>query len=210
MKKILLLILTLFLFLSCYIIFQITENKAVNYVLIGDELVNNPYIMRKHNYKNNFVSNDYRIIDLIKIIKYNEEIFVDNRMVSIHQQLKNADILVISIGNREILDKLNDTTKDKYVYINKLIYNLRELFLLLNKYDYQQVYFLGYYNEENSEKELFRYLNMRVKKIAKDNQICFIDIEKLGIFKENSKIFELNDSSYKKIYNFIVENLEKC
>jgi len=214
MKKILLLILTLFLFLSCYIIYQMTENETLNYVLVGDDLVNNPYIIKNNNYKNSFVNNDYRIIDLLRIIKYNEELVINDKMVSIHQQLMEADVLVMAIGMNEIYYKLDSSTKNKYAYINKLIYNLKELFKLINKYDYKKIYFIGYYNNNWQHKELFNYLNTSVKRIVKDYNICFVDIEKIangqGQDNEKSDILELNDDGYKKIYNFIVENLEKC
>jgi len=214
MKKILLLILTLFLFLSCYIIYQMTENETLNYVLVGDDLVNNPYIIKNNNYKNSFVNNDYRIIDLLRIIKYNEELVINDKMVSIHQQLMEADVLVMAIGMNEIYYKLDSSTKNKYAYINKLIYNLKELFKLINKYDYKKIYFIAYYNNNWQHKELFNYLNTSVKRIVKDYNICFVDIEKIangqGQDNEKSDILELNDDGYKKIYNFIVENLEKC
>lgn len=214
MKKILLLILTLFLFLACYIIYHVTENNTIDYVLIGDELVNNPYIIKNSSYKNDFVNRDYRTVDLLRIIKYNEEILIDEKMVSIHQQLKEADVLVVSIGMKEISYKLNEETKDKYAYVNKLIYNLKELFSLIKQYDYQQIYFMGYYNNRNDNIELFNYLNASIKKMAKERQICVIEMEKMinneDDFQEINGNFTLSEKSYKKIYNFIVENLEKC
>lgn len=211
MKKILLLILTLFLFFACYFIYQVTDKKTFNYVLIGDELVNNPHILSNNSYKNDFVSNDYRVIDLLRIMKYNEEILVNNQLVSIHQQLKNADVLIISIGRDEIFSKLNDTTKNKYAYLNKFIYNLEELFLMINRYNYEQIFFIGYNNDtEKKDNDFFQYLNVRIKKIAKENKVCFIDLKKLGILSKNNELFSLNDDSYKKIYNFIVEKIENC
>ena len=214
MKKILLLILTLFLFFACYIIYQVTDNDEINYVLIGDELVNNPYIIRNEVYKNDFVNNDYRIIDLLRIIKYNEEMLIDKKVVSIHQQLQEADILVVSIGTGEINSKLLGNTKDKYAYVNKFIYDLKDLFKYLNKYSYKQIFFLGYDYLDNNKRDIINYLNMNVKKITKDNNICFIDINKVvnkeGILIEKNGLFSINDDSYKKIYDFIVENLENC
>lgn len=214
MKKILLLILTLFLFFACYIIYQVTDDDEINYVLIGDELVNNPYIIRNEVYKNDFVNNDYRIIDLLRIIKYNEEMLIDKKVVSIHQQLQEADILVVSIGTGEINSKLLGNTKDKYAYVNKFMYNLKDLFKYLNKYSYKQIFFLGYDYLDNNKRDIINYLNMNVKKITKDNNICFIDINKVvnkeEILIEKNGLFSINDDSYKKIYDFIVENLENC
>ena len=208
MKKILLLILTLFLFFACFIIYQVTDNNILNYILIGDELVNNPYIIKNEKYKNNFVSNEYRVIDLLRIIKYNEELSINGKEISIHQQLKDADVLIISIGTREIYDNLLGTTKDRYAYINKYINNLKDLLKYINKYDYQKVFFLGYGYLDNSNYEIINYLNTCLKNIMKDSNIIFIDINKKGVLLEKNGIFMLNDDSYRKIYNFIVENLE--
>jgi len=213
MKKILLLILTLFLFFACYYIYQITDDHELKYVLIGDNLVNNPYILKNTDYRNDFVNNDYRIIDLLRVIQYNEEILVDDNYISIHQQLREADILIISIGMNDIYYKLNSNSKDIYAYVNKMIDNLKKLIQIINKYDYKRVYFMGYYNNDDNQ-TLFRYLNYNIKKIANNNEICFIDTDK--IIEKGEKIgnnvtnWELNDNGYKKIYNFIVENLEKC
>ena len=41
MKKI---ILVLFLFLSCYLIYNLTEDKNLSYLVIGDTIADNPYI----------------------------------------------------------------------------------------------------------------------------------------------------------------------
>ena len=41
MKKI---ILILFLFLSCYLIYNLTEDKNLSYLVIGDTIADNPYI----------------------------------------------------------------------------------------------------------------------------------------------------------------------
>lgn len=205
MKRILLLILTLFLFFACYIIYQSTNDNTIEYVLIGDELVNNPYIIRKESYKNNFVNNDYRIIDLLRILKYNEEMNDDGKRISIHQQLNKADVLIISIGTNEITNKLKEDTRNKYNYANNIIHYLEELFRLINQYDYKEVFFLGYNHDNNIE--LFDYLNWNVEKITKKYDFEFIKIDNFG---KKSDLFTLNDMTYRKIYNFIVEKLENC
>ena len=73
MKKI---IPILFLFLtifSCYIIYELTDNDNLYLTYIGDNTVNNLDLKEITNistYNNYFVNNDYRIIDLLNIIKY--------------------------------------------------------------------------------------------------------------------------------------------
>jgi len=211
MKKILLLILTLFLFLSCYFIYQATERNKLRFVLVGDQLVNNPYIIENTLCKYDFVNSDYRIIDLYKIIKYNEELFSNDKYISIHQQLNEADVLIISIGMNDIYYKLNMDTKSRYLYANTLIKNINDLFENINRYDYKRVYFLGYYNINDSDEDLFRYLNFNIRNIANNYNINFIDLKNIVKIDNdliNNNNFLLNDSGYRKIYDFIVENLE--
>ena len=110
MKKI---ILILFLFLSCYLIYNLTEDKTLSYLVIGDTIADNPYIEKNANkYNNDYINQDYRIIDLSNIIKYNEELEVENKQLSIHRLLKNADILIISIGMNDLYYKLNSNNQN--------------------------------------------------------------------------------------------------
>ena len=92
MKKI---ILILFLFLSCYLIYNLTEDKTVSYLALGESIADNPYFQNNeliNEYNNNYINEDYRIIDLINIIKYNE---TTDKDISIHRLLKNSDILIL-------------------------------------------------------------------------------------------------------------------
>ncbi len=211
MKKLLLLIFTLFLFFGCYYIYKITDKDEVNYVVVGDIVVDSPYL---NTYINNFVDRDLRIVDLIKIIKYNEEIHIEDKDISIHQQLKKADILILSIGMNDLYYKLKDDTKDKYYYVNKMINDLEELFDLIQRYDYKKIIFLGYYNIYNKDDTLFDYLNSKVSKITLNRDICFVNtdiiINKDSNLLKNRDNFILNNNGYEKIYKFLVEKIKNC
>ena len=59
MKKI---ILILFLFLSCYLIYNLTEDKNLSYLVIGDTIADNPYIENTvKEYNNNYINEEYMI-----------------------------------------------------------------------------------------------------------------------------------------------------
>ena len=61
-----------------------------------------------------FTNKDYRIVDVLNIIRYNQELNIDNKQVSIHQILKKADIIILSAGMNDIYSKLNENTKNIY------------------------------------------------------------------------------------------------
>ena len=129
MKKI---ILILFLFLSCYFIYISTEKKELSYVAIGDSIANLNYNNQYRNYNNNYINTEYRIVDLINIIKYQED-------KTIHRAIKNADILIISVGMNDIYYKLNTNITNIYDYLNNMINNLNILFNEIDKYNYKEV-----------------------------------------------------------------------
>ena len=212
MKKIMLI---LFLFLSvftCYITYKLTINKTPYYLSIGDKVADNPYLLNTPQiiYNNYFINKDYRIIDLVNTIKYNEEIEIDNKLISIHQLLKKSDILILSIGNNDIYSKINTDTKEIYTYLNKMINDTEYILDEINRYDYQRVYVLGYHNITLKNNDLFTYINFKLKKITEARNYTFIDLNNLiknnpkYLIKENNYL--LNESGYRIIYNILKEN----
>ena len=210
MKKI---ILILFLFLSCYLIYNLTEDKSLSCLVIGDTIADNTYIKNNeliNEYNNNFINENYRIIDLINVIKYNEEIEINNKTLSIHRLMKNTDILIISIGMNDIYSKLNNETKDIYSYINEMVNNMEILLDEINNYKYQKVIILGYYNIYNDNNDLFTYLNYKMKIIT--NKYNYEYLELNNILKNNhnylkkSNNYYLNNQGYNEISKIIVSN----
>ena len=207
MKKI---ILILFLFLSCYLIYNVTEDKNLSYIVIGDRIADNPYLK---NYNNDYINENYRIIDLINILKYNQELEVKDKRISIHRLLKNSNILIISIGMNDIYYKLNYDTKNIYTYMNEMINNIEKLLSEIDRYNYEKVLFLGYYNITNENDDIFTYLNYKAKKIVDKYNYKYIDLN--NILKNNPKYyqnnnnFNLNTQGYNEINKIIVEKLKK-
>ena len=212
MKKI---ILVLFLFLSCYIIYNSTEKKEISCLVIGDLIADNKYIKDNNiitEYNNTYINENYRIKDIINIIKYNEELENNNKKISIHRLMKTTDILIISIGMNDIYSKLNDNTKNIYTYINNMVQDMELLFDKINKYNYKKVIVLGYYNINSNNTDIFTYLNYKMKKITNKYNYNYIELN--NIVKNNSNYlkkdnnFNLNDNGYKEISKIIVENLK--
>jgi len=212
MKKI---ILILFLFLSCYIIYNLTEEKGLSCLVIGDNIADNEYIKDNNlinTYNNTYIDKDYRIIDLINTIKYNEEKDLDNKKISIHRLLKNTDILIISIGMNDLYYKLNTDTLNIYTYLNDMLNNMEILLNEINKYNYKKVYILGYYNITNKNNDIFTYINYKLEKLSNKYHYNYIELNNIlrnnPNYLKNNQNFELNQEGYSKISKIIVENLK--
>lgn len=211
MKKI---ILILFLFLSCYLIYNLTEKESISILVMGDNKLNKNIIKQNKNitYNSNYTDEYYRIIDLINIIKYNEEKEINNEKISIHRLLKTSDILIISIGMNDIYSKLNTDTFEIYTYINNMVNNMEILLKEINKYSYKQVLILGYYNINNKNTDLFTYLNYKMKKITIKYNYEYIELNNLvknnPNYLKNNQNFELNNQGLEQLSKIIVEKLK--
>lgn len=211
MKKI---ILILFLFLSCYVIYNLTEKESISILVMGDNKLNKNIIKQNNNitYNSNYTDAYYRITDLINIIKYNEEKEINNEKISIHRLLKTSDILIISIGMNDIYSKLNTDTFEIYTYINDMVNNMEILLEEINKYSYKQVLILGYYNINNKNNDLFTYLNYKMKKITTKYNYEYIELNNFiknnPNYLKNDHNFELNNQGLEQLSKIIVEKLK--
>lgn len=216
MKKIIILLFLFFLCYVCYYTYNTTTNNKLYVTSIGDNLGNIDKIsstLPVKTYNKDFIDKNYRIVDLLNIIKYNQEKTLDGKNISIHQILKKTDILVISIGMNDIYYKLNDNTKEIYTYLNNMVIEYEELLKEVSKYDYKQVYVLGYYNIYNKTNDIFTYINYKIKNLADDYQYTYLNLN--NIFYNNQEYlikndnFYLNNEGLDQIYKLIVENLKK-
>ena len=211
MKKIIILLFLFLLPILCYLIYSVTETKEKYILAIGDEIANVVELSSNENikYNNDFINEDYRISDISNILKYNKEITKDNKTISIHMLLKKADIVIISIGMNDIYYKLNDDTKDIYTYINNMLETYEEVLDEISKYDYQNVYILGYYNIANKNNDLFVYTNYKLKNIVKKYRYKYIELN--NFLNNNQKYYQknnnfgLNKAGYEQILKLIVE-----
>ena len=209
MKKIILILFLFLLCLACYLIYQNTKQNKIYLTAIGDELATYKYVDNypKIKYNQKFTQTDLKTNDLLYILKYNEE------KDTLHQTLKKSDIIVISIGLNDIYYKLNDNTKEIYTYLNSIIDTYEEILKEINKYSYQKVFVLGYYNITNENNDLFNYINYKLNKITNNYSYTYIDLN--TTIGNNPKYYQkehnyrLNKLGFKQISSLIVENLKK-
>ncbi len=229
MKKI---ISILILFLSCYFIYNLTIDNELFYLSIGDGIAKGitdegnvsvynytdsikNYLTSKNKLKgfnNSFVDKDYRITDLLRIIKYKEEIVVNNDHVSINELLKKADIVTISLGMNELYYKILVDNNNIYSYIDGMLSDMELLLKEVDRYNHKKVIVLGYYNTTNNNNDIFNYVNYKLKNIVEKRGFEFIDIDKIinnNNYFTNNTNFYLNNEGYQKISQIIVEKINK-
>lgn len=230
MKKI---ISILILFLSCYFIYNLTIDNELFYLSIGDGIAKGitdegnvseynytdsikNYLTSKNKLKgfnNSFVDKDYRITDLLRIIKYKEEIVVNNDHISINELLKKADIVTISLGMNELYYKILVDNNNIYSYIDGMLSDMELLLKEVDRYNHKKVIVLGYYNTTNNNKDIFNYVNYKLKNIVNKRGFEFVDVDKIinnntNYFTNNTN-FYLNNGGYQKISQIIVEKINK-
>ena len=229
MKKI---ISILILFLSCYFIYNLTIDNELYYLSIGDGIAKGitnegnvsvynyadsikDYLTSKNKLKgfnNSFVDKDYRITDLLRIIKYKEEIVVNNDHISINELLKKADIVTISLGMNELYYKILVDNNNIYSYIDGMLSDMELLLKEVDRYNHKKVIVLGYYNTTNNNNDIFNYVNYKLKNIVEKRGFEFIDIDKIinnNNYFTNNTNFYLNNEGYQKISQIIVEKINK-
>jgi len=219
MKKI---IFILILFLSCYIIYNLTVDSKYYYLSFGDcvssGLNKNRYVSnyleksdKLKKYNDSFVNCDYRITDLINILKYNETKVIDNKKYNLNQLLKKADVVTLSIGMNELYYKLNNDSDNIYNYMNNIINDMNELLGYIDNFNYEIVFVLGYYNV-GVEQEYVNYINAKLNNIVSERGYVYIDLSNYfdnnPMFLSKNGSFLPNNEGYLKISKIIIEKLE--
>lgn len=224
MKKVFLI---LILFLSCYFIYNKTVDNKIYYLTIGDALSRgtneygvtaygyNDYVkdyLKQNNllegFNKTYTDSDYRIIDIIKILEYNEK--KDN--YSLNRLIKKADVITISLGMNELYYKLEKNNQNIYTYIDNMINNYNKILTYINNFHHDKVFVLGYFNVLGEDDDIFNYANYKLKEICKQNNFIYVDLSKKlnnnpNYFSKKEN-FVPNSKGYEKISQIIVENLK--
>lgn len=224
MKKVLLI---LILFLSCYFIYNFTIDKQLSYLTLGDclskgtneygvaikgysDYIRN-YLVNQNilkDYNKTFTSNDYRIIDIIKILSYNEK--RDN--YSLNRLIKESDIITISLGMTELYNKIEKKDQNIYTYIDTMINDYTKILDYVNKFHHEKVFILGYYNVLGTSNDVFDYANYKLEKECQKRKFIYINLSKT--LNNNPNYFSKkgtfipNNEGYEKISQIIVEKLQ--
>ena len=215
MKKI---IFTILVILITFFIYFFNINEKIYYVSLGDYLsyginnfntVNNSYSnnIKEHykknlqNYVNYSTYDDYRVMDLINDINYNKVVEYDKKEYKIQNLLIKANLITLSIGMNDLIYKSKYNTNN-YEYTDTLLKDIENLFILIRKYNKDEIYFLSFYNVINNQ-DLIEYANKRLEIICNKNKINFVNIEELNNYIIDG-IYPTNDG-YEYITNQILQ-----
>ena len=159
--------------LSVYIIYNHNYNKVINILSISSVKDNyNPTL-------SNYLSNSNLKFNLNIDYSTNLEIenligLINNNNNKIQSKINNSDIIILNIGNIDIL------TEDTKTIINEL----KELFVLLRKINSKEIIYISPNNIKNT---------IYIKELCKKYNILFI----------NSSSFNNNEQLSKTIYRKI-------
>lgn len=211
MKKI---IFTFLVFLIVFIIYYLNISEKIYYLSMGDHLsyginnfnkidnnyndkIINYYATELSNYVNYSSLDDYRVMDLINDINYNKNIIYNDKEYKLQNLLIKSNLIILSIGMNDIVNKKNIS----YDYIDLLIEDINNLFILLRKYNKDKIYFLGFYDIINN-KDLIEYANKEIERKCNKNKINYVDISNLSsyIIKDT---YPTNNG-----YNYIMEQIK--
>ena len=238
MKKILLLGIVI---LIVFLIYLCNLDKKVYYLNLGDSLATGEgaygkkikgysdyvkdYLKQKdllELYVNDYATNGYRTTDLINIIQDNKKIKNYKKEITIQNSLIKADLVTLSIGANDILNKISTQNNLDYNiiynYIDDLSKDLDKLLKLIRQYCKEDIIMIGYYNPYpylNNQKvnDIFNYLNKKYKETCNNYNVTYIELDNL--FKENPNFLpnenniHPSEEGYKAISGEIIGAINK-
>ena len=227
--------------LTIFLIYLCNIDKKVYYLVLGDSFAKGEgsngkivkgyginiknYLKEKgilETYIDKFAENGKRTTDLINDINSNKTIEINKKQIKIQNALIKADLVTLSIGANDILNKINIEQvieyNQIYNYIDDLNKDLEKLLKLIREYCKEDIILIGYYNPYpylNNKKtnDIFDYLNQKYKKTAKKYNIYYLEID--DIFKENPNFLpnendiHPSEEAYKAISKQIIAVINK-
>lgn len=238
MKKILI---SCLIILVVFLIYLCNMDKKVYYLALGDSLASgegaygkqikgysdyvSDYLKSKNLleiYVSEFAKSGYRTTDLINAIEDNKKVRVNKKHATLQNALIKADLVTVSIGANDILNKLNTETpidySNLYNYIDDLGDDLEELLSLMREYCKEDIVLVGYYNpypylNNRNTEDIFNYLNTKYQKISEEYKVTYVEISTL--FKENPQFLPSENDihpskdGYKAISGEIISAINK-
>ncbi|HIT22667.1 MAG TPA: SGNH/GDSL hydrolase family protein [Candidatus Scybalousia intestinigallinarum] len=235
MKKYRKYLILLAIVLSVFGIYYVFSSKEINYIALGDSLVEgrNPYgeisysytdylrdilkETKRLNYYQKYAQSGYQTSDMIAKIQEDNQLKKD---------LRESDLVTISIGANDFLGKIDisnlslDVIKTYKNTIEGIFPDVEECIKEIRKYAKENLIIIGYYNpipflfntSQQELDELFAYIDDEYQKIAKEYNAIYISNYQL--FKENKDFLpnpldiHPNSKGYQEIAEIIMEYLE--
>ena len=180
------------------LIYNLLKDNKIYYVSISDNTIMDQnisyaykdYIKDYLEEKNKLekytdISNDnFRITDIIRNI--NDNISYDDK--SIQNILIKADLLTISVGYNDLINKINIyNSYEIYKYIDSYLKDITSLFDIIRKYDKEKIIMLGYYNPYDKKyDDLIDYINKRLNELSNKYNIDFLEISNIKNYLDDN------------------------
>ncbi len=206
------------LLLTIFLIYLTTMDQKIYYLVLGDSISSEypktiaDYLDEKkllEQYHNEFVEDDMRITDLIRNIKDNKKVVVNQRDQTIKNSLIKADLVTLSIGNEELFYKMKtEKPDDLFNYIDDMMLDMENLFQLLREYCKEDIFILEYVNPFSSNMDGYiKYANKKLEELAKKYNISYVSLKELK--KDDFNGLVLLDSGSQKISNQLIPLIDK-
>ena len=223
--------------LLIFIIYLSTMDKKVYYLVLGDSLATSEGAdglkvrgytdiiadnLRKMGvleaYIKGFASDGMRIPDLINDIECNKEINVDGDKITLKNALVKADLVTLSIGANDLLNKINSeyiSDEDVYDYIDEMTDDLDKLIKLIREYSKEDIIMTGYYNpfKNVDGKKFIDYLNKRYKEVSKNYDVIYVGIGDLFVkhpeYLPNDNNIHPSQDGYEAIAEEVMKKVNK-
>lgn len=186
--------------LAVFLIYLTTLDKSICYVALGDFLTVgvtadktkdygfsdyvNEYLEEKNvvdEYIKEFADNTYRTTDLIRDIKDNKRILINDKERTLKNVLIKADLVTLSVGTNDVISIMSSESGNSnfYDYLDSILIDMDELFALLRQYCKEDIIVIGYYNPYYGNKKYdsaFSYMNTKVNYLSQKYGINYVDI----------------------------------
>ena len=171
-RLLILLILTLFISVSVFLIYNNTYEDEFNYVALGDSIAagRNSYGVEDYGYSDyisdylknknmlssyvNYAVSGYTVENVINDINYNKILEVDGEEIGLKKALRESNLVTISIGANDVLKHMNfsnlsSVLSNKNELINRIdttLGKVKNLLKLVKQYAKGDIMVVGYYN----------------------------------------------------------------
>ena len=231
MKK---LIIPILIIIIVFLIYQLNSNNLINYMAIGDSVdigINsygnktygyNDYLKTYlenndllYSYNNFFFLFNYTIEELINDIDTNKNILYNDKTYNIKKELRESDLLTISIGMDELVKILSKSKEFNNIKsdLDIFIQNMDILLKKITELSKSKIILIGYYNPTNTYNKnidkIFEYINNEYMKLSKKYNILYVDIYNViksdKTFLPNKIDYHVTSKGYLKITKEIIE-----
>lgn len=226
MNRLTKLIVLLIMSMSVYFIYQKTNNSTINVINIGDGLSTgiNSYGIKEYShidYYKDYLKNTYKKVKLNnnysnKKLSINELLLIIKTDPTIKRELKDADIVFMTIGYNDLLfnmsieEKIDDNKLN--CILNEIDNQYNKLIKEIRKYYRKEIYLVGYPQFNKNDYYLNKGLIRLNSILRRENNTIFIDTNQeladRKLYFSNPDSYYPNREGYSKIFTAIKKYAE--